>query len=352
MTYDIATLYADETGFTLLDGAKRVLNAIGEKYRRDFNFIDGVIGKIATEKCGEALPKSTIDNAAKTHAVLFGASVEQTSYAALLKSALASLCKSLGLYAGLHPIKFYPNLSNHSALKDDILSNGVDLAIVRDIDGGIYYGENGFRVNGKFGREAFDTECYSELEIERVARIAYELARARGNSVALADKASNLTSSRLWRKIVTDINEDYPDVRLDMLDISEMAKRLVQNPSQFDVILTSNLFGDAIASFAAALVGSQNVMPTIALGDTTLGLYGAKCDMPERFVKNDIVNPIGEILACANMLRLSFDLECEATAIENAASATIAKNKLPYDLGGEFTSSQIIDEIISKIQTE
>ncbi len=349
MTYDIATLYADETGFTLIDGAKRVLNAIGKKYRLDFNFIDGVIGKSAMDKCGEPLPQSTIETAAKAHAVLLGASGEQSPYTSLFQGALTFLYKSLGLYAGLHPVKLHPNLANQSTLKDDILSNGVDLVIVRDIDGGIYFGENGFRVNGKFGREAFDTECYSELEIERVARIAYELARTRNKSVALADKASNLTSSRLWRKIVTDINEDYPDVRLDMLDISEMAKRLAQNPSQFDVILTSNLFGDAITAFAAALVGSQNAMPTIALGDTTLGLYGAQCDMPECFAKNGIVNPIGEILACSSMLRLSLDLGSEATALENATAATIADNKLPYDLGGKLTSSQLIDEIILRL---
>lgn len=349
MTYDIATLYADETGFRLIDGAKRVLDAIGKKYRRDFNFLDGVIGKIAIEKSATALPQSTIETASKSHAVLLGASGEQSPYASLLQGAITSLCKSLGLYAGLHPIKLYPSLMGNSALKTDILSGGIDMVIVRDIDGGIYFGENGFRINGKFGREAFDTECYSELEIERVARIAYELARTRNKCVALADKASNLTTSRLWRKIVTDINEDYPDVRLDMLDISEIAKRLAQNPSQFDVILTSNLFGDAIGSFASALVGSQNAMPTIALGDTTLGLYGAQCDVPEHLAKNDVLNPIGEILACASMLRLSLDLDNEATAIENAVSATIAANKLPYDLGGEFTCSHLIDEIIKRI---
>ena len=349
MTYDIATISADETGIQLIDGAKRVLDAIGKKYCHDFNFCDGVIGKRAMEKYGEALPQSAIDVATKAHAVLFGASKEQSPYTLPLQSALVSLCKSLGLYAGLHPVKLYPNLANQSALKEDILSKGVDFVIVRDVVGGIYFGENGFRINDKFGREAFDTERYSELEIERVARIAYELARTRNKSVVLADKANNLTTSRLWRKIVTDINEDYPDVRLDMLDISEIAKRLAQNPAQFDVILTTNLFGEAITAFANALVGSENAMPVITLGDTTLGLYGAKCLAPECFAKNGVVNPIGEILACASMLRLSLDLDKEATAIENAVTATIAENKLPFDLGGTLTASQIADEIISRL---
>lgn len=349
MTYDIATISTDETGVQLIDGAKRVLDAIGKKFCHDFNFCDGVIGKPAMEKYGETLPQSTLDCSAKAHAVLFGASEEQSPYTLPLQGALTSLCKSLGLYAGLHPVKLYPNLANQSALKDDILSKGVDFVIVRDVDGGIYFGENGFRINGKFGREAFDTERYSELEIERVARIAYELARMRNKSVALADKATNLTSSRLWRKIVTDINEDYPDVRLDMLDISEIAKRLAQNPAQFDVILTSNLFGDAITAFAGALVGSENAMPSITLGDTTLGLYGAKCLAPECFAKNGVVNPIGMVLACASMLRLSLDLDNEATALENATAATIADGKLPFDLGGTLTASQIADEIISRL---
>ncbi len=349
MTYDIATLYADETGLQLIDGAKRTLDAIGKKYCHEFNFCDGVIGKYAMEKYGEALPQSTLDCSVKAHAVLFGASAEQSPYALPLQSALTSLCKSLGLYAGLHPVKLYPNLAGQSVLKDDILSKGVDFVIVRDVDGGIYFGENGFRINGKFGREAFDTERYSELEIERVARIAYELARTRNKSIALADKATNLTSSRLWRKIVTDINEDYPDVRLDMLDISDIAKRLAQNPSQFDVILTANLFGDAITAFAGALVGSENAMPTITLGDTTLGLYGAKCDTPDCFAKNGVVNPVGEILACASMLRFSLDLDKEATALENATAATIANDNLPFDLGGTLTSSQLADEIISRL---
>lgn len=348
MTYDIATISADETGIQLIDGAKRVLDAIGKKYCHDFNFCDGVIGKRAMEKYGEALPQSTIDVATKAHAVLFGA-CEQSPYTLPLQGALVSLCKSLGLYAGLHPVKLYPNLANQSALKEDIVSKGVDFVIVRDVVGGIYFGENGFRINDKFGREAFDTERYSELEIERVARIAYELARTRNKSVVLADKANNLTTSRLWRKIVTDINEDYPDVRLDMLDISEIAKYLAQNPARFDVILTTNLFGEAITAFVDALVGSENVMHTITLGDTTLGLYDAKCDTPECFAKNGVVNPIGEILACASMLRLSLDLDKEATAIENAVTATIAGNRLPFDLGGTLASSQIVDEIISKI---
>ena len=213
---------------------------------------------------------------------------------------------------------------------------------------GIYFGDRGFR-NGKTGREAYDTECYSELEIERVARIAYELAEKRSRKVCLVDKANVLTSSRLWRKIVSDINEDYPSVRLEMMYVDNAAMQLALAPSQFDVILTSNLFGDILSDLTAAIVGSIGVMPSASLGATSAGMYEAIHGSAPTLAGLDKADPVGTILSAAMMLRLSFDLDKEAAAVEHAVETALNAGLGTPDIGGTLGTIKMTDEIITHI---
>ena len=228
------------------------------------------------------------------------------------------------------------------------MDRGIDLVTVRELTGGIYFGERGYRT-GAYGREAYDTESYSEIEIERVARIAYELAEKRSRKVCLVDKANVLTSSKLWRKVVTDLNEDYPSVRLDMMYVDNAAMQLALAPWQFDVLLTSNLFGDILSDLTAAIVGSIGVMPSASLGATTVGMYEAIHGSAPTLAGLDKANPIATVLSAAMMLRLSFDLEEEARAIETAVEKTLDAGLGTADIGGTLGTRAVTDEIINRI---
>lgn len=264
------------------------------------------------------------------------------------EAALLGIRKELGLYANLRPAKLFPALKGASSLKAEIVDRGIDLVTVRELTGGIYFGERGYRT-GAYGREAYDTESYSEIEIERVARIAYELAEKRSRKVCLVDKANVLTSSKLWRKVVTDLNEDYPSVRLDMMYVDNAAMQLALAPWQFDVLLTSNLFGDILSDLTAAIVGSIGVMPSASLGATTVGMYEAIHGSAPTLAGLDKANPIATVLSAAMMLRLSFDLEEEARAIETAVENTLDAGLGTADIGGTLGTRAVTDEIINRI---
>lgn len=348
MRYNIVTLPGDGIGPEVIDSAKKVLYAIGNKFGHEFIIEDCPIGGYAIDNFGKSLPDETIIKAKKASAVLLGA-VGGAKWDGLIdrpESALLGIRKELKLFANLRPAKIYPSLKNQSVLKDDIVDKGIDFVTVRELTGGIYFGDRGYRNNDTFGREAYDTESYSELEIERVARVAYELAQKRNHHVTLVDKANVLTSSKLWRKIVSDINEDYQDVYVDMLYVDNAAMQMVLNPSQFDVILTSNMFGDILSDLSAALVGSIGIMPSASLGDTTLGLYEAIHGSAPTIAGKDIANPIGTILSAAMMLRLSLDLDNEANCIENAVSKVIESGYTTIDLGGKYKTSEVTAKII------
>ena len=219
---------------------------------------------------------------------------------------------------------------------------------VRELTGGIYFGERGFRT-GATGREAFDTECYSEIEIERVARVAFEIAEKRSRRLCLVDKANVLTSSRLWRNVVADIAEDYPTVALSMMYVDNAAMQLALNPSQFDVVLTSNLFGDILSDLTAAIVGSIGVMPSASLGATTVGMYEAIHGSAPTIAGQNKANPVGTILSAAMMLRHSFDLAREASAVEAAVESALDAGKGTADIGGTLSTTEMTEEILSRL---
>ena len=263
MKADILLLPGDGIGPEIVSSARRVLKRVAERFGHEFIFSEALIGGAAIDAAGHPLPEETVRAAHAADAVLLGAvgGPKWDDAPVRPEAALLGMRKELGLYANLRPAKLFPALKGASSLKAEIVEQGIDLVTVRELTGGIYFGDRGFR-NGKTGREAYDTECYSELEIERVARIAYELAEKRSRKVCLVDKANVLTSSRLWRKVVSDINEDYPSVHLEMMYVDNAAMQLALAPSQFDVILTSNLFGDILSDLTAAIVGSIGVMPS------------------------------------------------------------------------------------------
>ena len=353
MKASILALPGDGIGPEIVAAAKRVLAAVGERFGHEFTVSDALIGGAAIDAVGTPLPEPTAEAALAADAVLLGAvgGPKWDDAPVRPEAALLGIRKRLGLYANLRPAKLYPALAGASALRPDILARGIDLVIVRELTGGIYFGERGYR-GGKFGREAFDTECYSEIEIERVARIAYELAEKRGRRLCLVDKANVLTSSALWRKVVTDINEDYPTVAVDCMYVDNAAMQLVRDPSRFDVIVTSNMFGDILSDLAAALVGSIGVMPSASFGATTAGMYEAIHGSAPDIAGQGKANPVGTILSAAMMLRHSFDLGAEAAAVENAVAKVIAEGKGTPDIGGALTTDEMTEAVIAALTEE
>ena len=310
MKADILLLPGDGIGPEIVSSARRVLHPLPEETVRAAHAADAVLlGAVGGPKWDDAPVRP--------------------------EAALLGMRKELALKGA-------------SSLKAEIVEQGIDLVTVRELTGGIYFGDRGFR-NGKTGREAYDTECYSELEIERVARIAYELAEKRSRKVCLVDKANVLTSSRLWRKVVSDINEDYPSVRLEMMYVDNAAMQLALAPSQFDVILTSNLFGDILSDLTAAIVGSIGVMPSASLGATSAGMYEAIHGSAPTLAGLDKADPVGTILSAAMMLRLSFDLDKEAAAVEHAVETVLNAVLGTPDIGGTLGTIKMTDEIISRI---
>lgn len=350
MKSEILTLPGDGIGPEIVSSAVRILDRVAERFGHTFVCREGLIGGAAIDAAGTPLPEDTVRAAHAADAVLLGA-VGGDKWDALPvrpESALLGIRKELGLYANIRPAKLFRALSSASALKPEIVARGIDLVTVRELTSGIYFGERGFRT-GATGREAFDTECYSEIEIERVARVAFEIAEKRSRRLCLVDKANVLTSSRLWRNVVADIAEDYPTVALSMMYVDNAAMQLALNPSQFDVVLTSNLFGDILSDLTAAIVGSIGVMPSASLGATTVGMYEAIHGSAPTIAGQNKANPVGTILSAAMMLRHSFDLEGEASAVEAAVESALDAGKGTADIGGTLSTTEMTEEILSRL---
>ena len=350
MKAEILTLPGDGIGPEIVSSAVRILDRVAERFGHTFVCREGLIGGAAIDAAGTPLPEDTVRAAHAADAVLLGA-VGGDKWDALPvrpESALLGIRKELGLYANIRPAKLFRALSSASALKPEIVARGIDLVTVRELTSGIYFGERGFRT-GATGREAFDTECYSEIEIERVARAAFEIAEKRSRRLCLVDKANVLTSSRLWRNVVADIAEDYPTVALSMMYVDNAAMQLALNPSQFDVVLTSNLFGDILSDLTAAIVGSIGVMPSASLGATTVGMYEAIHGSAPTIAGQNKANHVGTILSAAMMLRHSFDLEGEASAVEAAVESALDAGKGTADIGGTLSTTEMTEEILSRL---
>ncbi|MBE7067814.1 MAG: 3-isopropylmalate dehydrogenase [Clostridiales bacterium] len=354
--YDIALLRGDGIGPEIVDSAVRVLEAVGEKYNLAFTFTPYLIGGSAIDAVGEPLPKETVEGCLNADSVLLGAvgGPKWDSLPGHLRpeKALLGIRSAMELFTNLRPAKLYPALKGECPLRADIVENGFDIMIVRELTGGIYFGERGYR-EGKYGQEAFDTESYSEMEIERIARVAFETARKRRKKLTSIDKANVLETSRLWRKIVHEIAKEYPDVEVNDMLVDNAAMQLVRNPSQFDVIVTSNMFGDILSDEASQITGSIGMLPSASLGNTSRGLYEPIHGSAPDIAGQNKANPIATILSASMMLLYAFNEKEASDAIVSAVDKALNEGLRTADLArGDtvaLTTSQMTDEIIKRL---
>ncbi len=357
MKYNIALLKGDGIGPEIVSSAVKVMEKVGEKYGHEFCFTDYLIGGIAIDTVGEGLPKETVDGCLASDSVLLGA-VGGPRWDTLPgnerpEKALLGIRSALGLFTNLRPAKLYPALKEASPLRADIVAKGFDIMMVRELTGGIYFGERGRR-EGKYGPEAYDTEAYSVMEIERIARVAFETAMKRDKRVISVDKANVLESSRLWREIVHRIAVDYPEVTCTDMLVDNTAMQIVRNPAQFDVVVTSNMFGDILSDEASQITGSIGMLASASLGDTKRGLYEPIHGSAPDIAGQNKANPIATILSAAMMLRYSFDLAEEADCIEKAVDKVLENGYRTADLVGDsgvtpLSCSEMTDKILEAI---
>lgn len=355
MNYNIALLRGDGIGPEIVDSAVRVLSAVGEKYGHSFNFIPYDIGGVAIDKHGVPLPEETVAGCLASDSVLLGA-VGGPKWDTLPghlrpEKALLGIRAAMELFTNLRPAKLYPALKDECPLRADVVKDGFDMVIVRELTGGIYFGERGMR-EGKYGEEAYDTESYSRMEIERIVKVAFETARKRRKNLISIDKANVLDTSRLWRKIVHEMAEQYPDVECSDMLVDNAAMQLVRNPAQFDVVVTTNMFGDIISDEASQITGSIGMLPSASLGKGTRGLYEPIHGSAPDIAGQNKANPIATILSGAMMLLYSFGLSEESDAIVSAVDKVLEAGWRTADLahGGECLSTvEITDKIIEAL---
>ncbi len=337
MEKHIALLRGDGIGPEIVDGAVRVLQAVAEKFGHSFVFTPYLIGGAAIDAVGQPLPQETVDGCLAADSVLLGAvggPKWDTLPAALRpEKGLLGIRAAMGLYTNLRPAKLYPALKEECPLRADIVAQGFDLMMVRELTGGIYFGERGRR-EGKYGAEAYDTEAYSVMEVERIARAAFDAARKRRRNVISIDKANVLETSRLWRETVHRIAAEYPDVTVTDMLVDNAAMQLVRRPSQFDVVVTSNMFGDILSDEASQITGSIGMLPSASLGATKCGLYEPIHGSAPDIAGQDKANPIATILSAAMMLRYAFDMTAEADCIEAAVDRVLADGLRTADIVG------------------
>lgn len=357
MEFNIGLLKGDGIGPEIVDSAVRVLDKIGEKYGHKFNFSSYLIGGCAIDAVGKPLPEETVAGCLASDSVLLGA-VGGPKWDGLAgdvrpEKALLGIRAAMELFTNLRPAKLYSALKEACPLRADLVEKGFDIMIVRELTGGIYFGDRGYR-EGKYGTEAYDTECYSEMEIRRIAKVAFETAIKRGKKVISIDKANVLESSRLWRKIVHEVAKDFPEVEIENMLVDNAAMQLVRNPGQFDVAVTSNMFGDILSDEASQLTGSIGMLPSASLGATKRGLYEPIHGSAPDIAGQNKANPIATILSAAMMLRYSFDLSEEADAIEKAVDAVLDAGLRTADLVGNsgvtpLSTTEMTDKILEQI---
>ena len=355
MEYKIALVKGDGIGPEIVDSAVRVLEKIGRKFGHTFHCTPYLAGGCAIDAVGIPLPQETVDGCLAADSVLLGAvggpKWDKNPGNLRPEKALLGLRAALGLFTNLRPAKIYPALAGDCPLRPDIVADGFDMVMVRELTGGIYFGERGRR-DGKYGPEAYDTEAYSVMEIERIARVAFETARKRRKNVISIDTANVLETSRLWRETVHRIAEEYPDVTCTDMLVDNAAMQLVRNPAQFDVVVTTNMFGDILSDEASQITGSIGLLPSASLGSTKRGLYEPIHGSAPDIAGQNKANPIATILSAAMMLRYSFDLGAEADAIEAAVDRVLNKGLRTADLGGGEASlgcTEMTDAILAEL---
>lgn len=341
MNYKLAVIPGDGIGPDVVEQTLLVLDKVGEKFGHTFQYHKVLAGGCAIDATGGCLPQETIDVCKASDAVLLGA-VGGWKWDTLPgdqrpERALLGLRKALGLFANLRPALLFEQLADASPLKPEILAGGLDIVVVRELTGGIYFGEKGVK-DTDLGPAAYDIEQYAEEEVRRIAMVAFDMAMKRSKHVTSVDKANVLESSRLWRRVVTEVAKDYPEVTLDHLYVDNAAMQLVRNPRQFDVIVTSNIFGDILSDEASQITGSIGMLPSASLAQGNFGMYEPVHGSAPDIAGQDKANPMATILSAAMMLRYTFGLGQEADAIENAVKSVLDQGYRTPDLfAGEGT---------------
>ena len=342
MNLNIVCIPGDGIGPEIVTEAKKVLDKVALKYNHTINYQDILMGGASIDACGEPLTDEAIATAKAADAVLMGSIGGNTSTSPWYKlpphlrpeAALLKLRKSLNQFANLRPAYLYEELKEACPLRDDIIGNGFDMMIMRELTGGLYFGERSTKeVNGVM--TAVDTLTYTENEIRRIAIKGFDIAMKRHKKVTSVDKANVLDSSRLWRKFVEEVAKDYPEVTLEHMLVDNCAMQLVKNPKQFDVILTENMFGDILSDEASMVTGSIGMLSSASLNDTKFGLYEPSGGSAPDIAGQDKANPIATILSAAMMLRFSLDMDKEADAVEAAVQKVLTEGYRTGDIMSE-----------------
>jgi len=348
MTYNIAVIKGDGIGPEIIDEGLKILKKIGEKYRIDFNFTEVLAGGAAIDEVGECLPEETLNVCKKSDAVFLGA-VGGPKWDDLKgderpEKALLRLRKELELYANIRPIIMFDELKDACPLKDEIVQGGLDLVIVRELTGGIYFGERSYSDD-----YSWDKMEYRKCEVERIAKKAFEIAGKRNKKVTNIDKSNVLDSSRLWRKTVKEVKENYPNINLNHMYVDNGAMQLVVNPKQFDVILTGNMFGDILSDEGSIITGSLGMLPSASLGDGNFGMYEPIHGSAPDLAGQNSANPIATILSAAMMLKYTFGLIDEGEAVETAVKKALKEGIRSGDIAKSGEKTYKTDEIGNEI---
>lgn len=350
MNIKLALLKGDGIGPEIVDSACVVLDRVMEKAGHTVEYTEYLAGGCAIDAVGTPLPDETLEGCLNSDSVILGAvggpKWDNLPGQMRPEKALLAIRKALGLYANLRPAKLYTALKDRCPLR---VVNEFDILIVRELTGGIYFGESGRR-QGQYGEEAFDTETYGVGEVERIGKTAFEAAMKRGKRLTSIDKANVLESSRLWRETMHRLKDEYPEVEYTDMLVDNAAMQLIRDPAQFDVIVTTNMFGDILSDEASQLTGSIGMLPSASLGDGTRGMYEPIHGSAPDIAGRGIANPIATILSVAMMLRYSFGLETPAAEIELAVEKTLNSGILTMDLGSKYNSSQVTEKILRHLE--
>ncbi len=353
----ITLLPGDGIGPEIVAAAKKVLGVVAAKFGHDFAYEEALIGGIAIDETGTALPKETLAAFERSDAILLGAvggpKWDDPKASVRPEQGLLGMRKHLGLFANIRPVKMVPGLEDASPLKPERTKN-VDLVFVRELTGGIYFGKPKGREVRDGKRVGFDTLIYDEDEIRRIMRLGFEIARKRRKHVTSIDKANVLDTMRVWREVATEVGKEYPDVALQHQLVDSAAMRLVTHPGEFDVIVADNMFGDILSDEGAVLTGSLGLLPSASLGAGKLGVYEPIHGSAPDIAGKGIANPLAQILSAAMLLRHSLDLETEAVAVENAVGRAIADGLRTADLGGgdrSLSTSAMGEAVIERLES-
>ena len=360
MEKNIAVIKGDGIGPEVVSETMKVLDAVGQKYNHQFHYTQILMGGCSIDAYGEPLTDEALAIAKSSDAVLLGSIGGNTSTSPWYKlppdkrpeAGLLKIRKELSLFANLRPAYLYPELADACPLKEATSAKGFDMIIVRELTGGLYFGERSTKeVNGEL--VAHDNLIYSESEIRRIAIKAFEIARVRRKKITSVDKANVLDSSRLWRKVVNEVAKDYPDVEVEHMLVDNSAMQLVANPSQFDVVLTENMFGDILSDEASMITGSIGMLSSASLREDKFGLYEPSGGSAPDIAGKNVANPIATILSGAMMLRYSFDLNKEADAIEQAVRDVLKEGYRTVDIykdgDKKVSTSEMGDLIASRV---